>query len=65
LALRARILLACADGQDNNVVAARQRVTLRMVCKWRARFVEYRLDGLLAAPRSGAPRPSLMPAWKQ
>ena len=30
LALRARIVLACADGQDNKVVAARQRVTPQM-----------------------------------
>lgn len=49
LALRARIVLA-------KVVAARQRVTPQMVSKWRARFVEHRLDGLLDAPRSGAPR---------
>ena len=28
LALRARIVLACAGGADNKVVAARQRVTL-------------------------------------
>jgi transposase len=56
LALRARIVLACADGQDNKVVAARHRVTPQMVSKWRARFVEHRLDGLLDAPRSGAPR---------
>ena len=56
LAMQARIVLACADGQDNKVVAARQYVTPQMVSKWRARFVEYRLDGLLDAPRSGAPR---------
>ena len=56
LAQRARIVLACADGNDNQVVAARQRVTPQMVSKWRARFVEHRLDGLLDAPRSGAPR---------
>jgi len=56
LALRARIVLACADGNDNKVVAVRQRVTPQMVSKWRARFVEHRLDGLLDAPRSGAPR---------
>jgi hypothetical protein len=48
LALRARIVLACAEGQDNKVVAARQRVTPQMVSKWRARFVEHRLDGLPA-----------------
>lgn len=56
LALRARIVLACADGQDSKAVAARQRVTPQTVGKWRARFVEHRLDGLLDAPRSGAPR---------
>ena len=56
LALRARIVLACAEGVDNKVVASRQRVTPQTVSKWRARFVEHRLDGLLDAPRPGAPR---------
>jgi transposase len=56
LALRARIVLACADGQSNRQVAVRQRVTYQTVGKWRARFVELRLDGLLDAPRSGTPR---------
>ena len=56
LALRARIVLACANGETNNAVAARQRVTKQTVCKWRARFVERRFDGLLDAPRPGAPR---------
>src|ERR1700761_9188736 len=56
LALRARIVLACADGLDNKSVAAKQRVTQQTVSKWRARFVEHRLDGLLDAPRPGAPR---------
>lgn len=56
LALRARIVLACAAGDANNVVAARQRVMKQTVSKWRARFIEHRLDGLLDAPRSGAPR---------
>jgi transposase len=56
LALRARIVLGCADGLDNKLVAARQRVTQQTVGKWRRRYVEQRLDGLLDAPRSGAPR---------
>ena len=56
LALRARIVLACADGMDNKTVAAKQRVTQQTVSKWRARFVIHRLDGLLDAPRPGAPR---------
>lgn len=56
LAQRARIVLACAEGIDNKMVAARQRVTQQMVGKWRNRFVERRLDGLMDAPRLGAPR---------
>ena len=56
LALRARIVLACAEGIDNKTVATRQRVTPHTVSKWRARFIEHRLDGLLDAPRPGAPQ---------
>ncbi|AJY39098.1 helix-turn-helix domain protein [Burkholderia humptydooensis] len=56
MALRARIVLACAEGMDNKTVAAKQRVTQQTVSKWRARFVADRLDGLLDTPRPGAPR---------
>ena len=56
LALRARIVLGCAQGLENKAVATRQRVTPQTVSKWRARFVTHRLDGLLDAPRSGTPR---------
>ena len=56
LALRARIVLACAEGVENKLVASRHRVTPQTVSKWRARYVKDRLDGLLDAPRPGAPR---------
>jgi len=56
LAQRARIILACAEGKTNTVVAAELGITKQMVGKWRARFVEQRLDGLLDEPRPGAPR---------
>ena len=56
LALRSRIVLACAQGTSNTEVAERLRVTLQTVGKWRRRFVEQRLDGLLDAPRPGQPR---------
>src|SRR6516165_4806079 len=56
LALRARIVLACADGRDNKAVAKALRITPHTVGKWRARFVADRLEGLADEPRPGAPR---------
>jgi transposase len=56
LALRARIVLGCAQGATNSQVSQRLRVTLQTVGKWRRRFIEQRLDGLLDAPRPGQPR---------
>ena len=56
LALRARIVLGCAAGLSNKAVAARKRVTPQTVGKWRRRFVERGLDGLLDEPRPGVPR---------
>jgi transposase len=56
LALRARIVLACADGGSNTAVAARLGVNFKTVSRWRARFLRARLDGLTDDPRPGVPR---------
>jgi transposase len=56
LALRARIVLACADGGPNIAVAARLGVARGTVTKWRARFLARRLGGLGDEPRPGVPR---------
>jgi transposase len=56
LARRARIVLACAEGHDNKIVAKRLRVTPATVGKWRGRFVSDRVEGLYDEPRPGTPR---------
>lgn len=56
LALRSRVVLACADGVSNRQVAARLGLHEATVGKWRRRFVERGPGGLLDEPRPGAPR---------
>jgi transposase/transcriptional regulator with XRE-family HTH domain/DNA-binding CsgD family transcriptional regulator len=55
LALRSRIVLGCAQGLSNKDVAAREGVSAVTVGKWRSRFVDSRLDGLVDDPRPGRP----------
>jgi len=56
LALRCRIVLACCEGRSNSEVADHLGVNRKTVGKWRARFVEGRVDGLHDEPRPGGPR---------
>jgi putative transposase len=56
LTQRAQIVLACAAGDANSVVARRFRVTQATVGRWRRRYVERRLQGLYDEARPGRPR---------
>jgi transposase len=55
-ALRARIVLGSAAGATNGEVAKALGLTQATVSKWRRRFVDLRLNGLVDAPRPGQPR---------
>jgi len=56
LALRARIILAAADGCPNGEICEALGVSRATVSKWRTRFARRGLDGLTDAPRAGTPR---------
>ena len=56
LALRSRIVLACAAGGTVSDVATGLGSSRATVSKWRSRFLESRLEGLGDEPRPGRPR---------
>ena len=56
LALRSRIVLLAAEGVSNTEIARRQGCSLPTAGKWRQRFLDHGLDGLLDEPRPGTPR---------
>lgn len=56
MAMRARIVLASAEGHQSKQIAAKLDVNEDTVGKWRKRFAERRLEGLEDEPRSGTPR---------
>ena len=46
LSLRARIVLAAADGEANSRIAKRMQITGATAGKWRRRFIERSIKGL-------------------
>jgi transposase len=60
LALRAKIVLACAEGRENKAVAAELRTSEHNVARWRGRFIAGRLGGLGDEERPGRPPPVLL-----
>ena len=56
LALRSRIVLGAAAGHSNTEIARRLAISRPTVTKWRSRFAEDRLDGLVDEPRPGRTR---------
>ncbi|MGW3696954.1 IS630 family transposase [Streptomyces sp. NPDC005134] len=59
LALRSRIVLACAEDTSNKRVANQLGTSVSTVARWRRRFVELRLEGLADELRPGRP-PSIL-----
>src|SRR6516225_4501371 len=64
-ALRARIILAAADGQANQHIARVLGIPEITVSKWRRRFASRGLEGLQDAPRWGRPRKYGPEVWQK
>ena len=55
MVIRAKIVLAAAQGHTNASIAAETEMHIDTVRKWRKRFSQHRLDGLKDRHRSGRP----------
>ncbi|SFY45046.1 helix-turn-helix domain-containing protein [Streptomyces atratus] len=55
LALRAKIVLRCAEGGTNKETAAELGIAHATVNRWHSRSITLRLDGLTDEPRPGRP----------
>ena len=56
LAMRSRVVLLAAKGNSNTAIARQLAVTLPTVGKWRQRYLDQGLDGLVDEPRPGTSR---------
>jgi len=56
LSMRARIVLLASQGHSNTDVARQMATTLQTVGKWRQRYLDAGVDGLLDEPRPGTAR---------
>jgi len=56
LAMRSRVVLLASEGQSNTAIAGQLSVNLHTVGKWRQRYLDLGLDGLLDEPRPGTSR---------
>lgn len=55
MVLRARIVLMCSEGKKNREIASVLDIDDDTVSKWRKRFSQYRMDGLMDVQRPGKP----------
>lgn len=56
LHVRSLVILYCLEGKRNIEIAADLKISRFTVAKWRNRFIEKGLEGLVDSPRSGAPK---------
>ncbi len=53
--VRAKAILLAAEGLENKEIGQRLDMPRQIVSKWRKRFCEERLSGLMDRPRRGRP----------